>query len=113
MDGTVILPEGSFAKSLVLKSQQSDEFQYGTALKTVNIYSFSKQTMEEQLLPAIDDFVARGLINEFYEAAISELVAHRNLQLGVHLTKTRKWIEIDTYEDLHLAERMFPRSLLP
>jgi len=111
MDGTVILPEGSFAKSMILKSQQSDEFQYEHALKTVNIYSFCQQTMEEQFLPVIDDFVAQGFINEFYEAAIAELVAHQNLQLGVHLTKTRKWIEIDTYEDLHMAERMFQQSL--
>lgn len=113
MNGTIILPQDSFAKSMVLKYQQTDQYQYENTLKTVNIYSFCQQTMEEKLLPAIDAFVARGLTNEFYEAAIAELVANQHLHLGVHLTKTRKWIEIDTYEDLGMAERMFSKYPLP
>ncbi len=108
MDGTVILAENGLAESMVLKSQQSAEFDYSRALKTVNIYTLSRHTMSRRFLPALDGYVSAGNTNSFYEAVLSELVARGELELAVHLTGDRKWTEIDTVEDLREAEALFP-----
>ena len=108
MDGTVILAEDGLADSMVLKSQQSEEFDYSQALKTVNIYTLSRDTMSRRFLPALDEHVDAGNTNSFYEAVLAELVAQGDLEMAVHLTGDRKWTEIDTVEDLREAESLFP-----
>ena len=108
MDGTVVFAENGLAESMALKSQQSEEFDYTYALKTVNIYSLSRGTMKRRFLPALDGYVGAGHTNSFYEAVLAELVAQGRLEMAVHLTGDRKWTEIDTVEDLREAEALFP-----
>ena len=110
MDGTVILAENGLARSMVLKAQQPEDFDYTYALKTVNIYSLSRDTMSRRFLPALDGYVDAGHTNSFYEAALAELVSQGKLELAVHLTGDRKWTEIDTVEDLREAETLFPAT---
>ena len=107
MDGTVILEENGMARSMVLKSEQGADFDYRSALKTVNIYKLSQQTMRHQFLPLMDRYVTQGLLNHFYEAVMAELIDRGKLRLLPLLTGARRWTEIDTEDDLHLAERLF------
>ena len=108
MDGTVILARDGVAESMALKSQQSEDFDYTHALKTVNIYSLSRETMARRFLPALDRYVQSGITNTFYEAVFAELVSRGDLSMAVHVTGDRKWTEVDTVEDLREAEAMFP-----
>ena len=107
MDGTVIMAGRGMAKSMVLKSDQGVNFDYSSTLKTVNIYRLSQPTMRDHFLPLMDRYVAQGLVNNFYEIVIAQLITQGDLHLAVHLTKKRKWAEIDTQEDLQIAERLF------
>ena len=91
----------------MLGADQSAVFRYNDALKTVNIYKISQGTMREHFLPRLDWFVAQGLTNQFYEAVLAGLISEGKIQLGVHLTGTRRWIEVDTKEDLANAENLF------
>ena len=111
MNGTVILAREGLSASMVLKSQQPADFDYRNALKTVNVYALSKETMKQQLLPTLDSDVAQGLTNEFYEAVLARLIAQGDMEMAVHLTGRRTWAEVDTLEDLHEAERIFPYPL--
>ena len=108
MDGTVILAREGLAESILLKSQQAEQFDYSYALKTVNIYSLSRDTMVRRFLPALDRYVDTGVTDVFYEAILAELVSQGKLNMAVHLTGDRKWTEIDTVEDLREAEALFP-----
>ena len=108
MDGTVILAREGLAESILLKSQQAEQFDYRYALKTVNIYSLSRDTMVHRFLPALDRYVDTGVTDVFYEAILAELVSQGKLNMAVHLTGDRKWTEIDTVADLHEAEALFP-----
>ena len=110
MDGTVILAREGIAESMALKSQQPEGFDYRFALKTVNIYSLSRETMVRRFLPALDRYVSEGETNIFYEAVFSELVSDGSLKMAVHVTGDRKWTEVDTVEDLREAEAMFPAT---
>ena len=107
MDGTVILAESGMARSMVLKSEQGTDFDYRSALKTVNIYKLCQSTMRHQFLPLMDRYVTQGLLNHFYEAVMAELINRGKLRLWPLLTGARRWTEIDTEDDLHLAERLF------
>lgn len=107
MEGTVVLAAGGIATAMVLKSAQPAGFDYRAALKTVNIYQFSRATVARHLLPKLDQFVTDGHTGQFYEAALAELIAQGHLRLGVHLPGTRRWAEIDTVDDLLKARRIF------
>ena len=106
MNGTVILANGDTATAMVLKADQGPGFDYGIALKTVNIYKLSRRTVRDTLMPALDRYVSRGLTNHYYEAAIANAIAEHSLPLHLLLTGSRLWIEIDTKEDLRQAEQM-------
>ena len=106
MSGTVILAHGDEASAMVLKLDQPPGFDYGSALKTVNIYKFSYQAVSHELMPAIGDYVSQGLTHHFYEMAIARVIAEGSLRLHVLRTGPRAWTEIDVKEDLVDAERM-------
>ena len=106
MNGTVILAEGDRASAMVLKLDQSRGFDYGPALKTVNIYRFSHRAVHGELMPALGDYIAQGLTGHFYEVAIARAIAEGAMQLHVLRTGPRAWAEVDTVGDLVDAERM-------
>jgi choline kinase len=111
MNGTVILtgPDGARsdrADAMVLKRDQGEGFDFGPALKTVNIYKFSYDAMAEVLMPALGECIAQGLTDDYYEGAIAQAVENGNLRLSVVRTGQRQWAEIDTAEDLADARRM-------
>jgi choline kinase len=106
MNGTVILAKGDTARAMVLGMDQLKGFDYGPALKTVNIYKFSHQAVSGRLMPALSDYVAQGLTNHYYEMAISSAIVEGTIELNVLRTGLRAWAEIDTREDLADAERM-------
>ena len=107
MNGTVILAEDGVSTAMVLKSQQSPEFDFTRALKTVNIYTLSRESLSTAIVPRLDAFVSQGLTGEYYEAVMSDLIGRGELQMAVHLTGNRMWTEIDTEEELREAEQQF------
>ena len=105
MNGTVILAHGGVASAMVLKVDQSRDFDYGHALKTVNIYRFSHRSLRGELMPAIGDYVSQGLTGHYYEVAIARAIAEGAMLVHVLRTGPRAWAEVDTLEDLVDAER--------
>ena len=106
MNGTLILAHGDTASAMVLKRDQTRGFDYGPALKTVNIYKFSHAAFSGELIPAIGDYVGQGLTDRYYEVAISRAIATGAMRLHVLHTGERVWAEVDTQEDLADAEAM-------
>ena len=107
MDGTVILADGAAATSMVLKTDQGPGFDYGTALKTVNIYRLSKESLEEAIVPKMEDFLEDGRDDQFYEAVFANLIGAGRMNMAVMNTGSYRWAEIDTLGDLSDAEKMF------
>ena len=113
MDGTVILPQGRVAKAMVLKKDQGADFDYSRALKTVNIYKLSGKDLLHQIIPELTRYVVEGKTDQYYEAVFADLVSRGVFQLSVLRTEATKWAEIDTVEDLELAEKLFPAMSAP
>ena len=107
MDGTVILARGHVAKAMVLKANQGPDFDYGSALKTVNIYKLSRDTMCNLVIPELAHYLNEKRTDQYYEVVFSDLIDRARLRLSVFETGTRKWLEVDTPEDLDAADRLF------
>ncbi|MDE2860750.1 MAG: phosphocholine cytidylyltransferase family protein [Chloroflexota bacterium] len=107
MNGTVILEQDGVSTAMVLKSQQPPDFDFRRALKTVNIYALSRDSLSTAIVPELDSYVSRGLTGEYYEAVMSDLIGRGELQMAVHLTGSRMWTEIDTEDELREAEQQF------
>ncbi len=74
--------------------------------KTVNVYSLSKATWLE-VIRRLDQHIAAGKVHDYYEVVFAEMVAEGLLALqSVHFDEGR-WCEIDTLEDLQIAEQIF------
>lgn len=76
--------------------------------KTVNIYSLSLQSWHETIA-RLDRYIADERVGGYYETVFSDMVADGTLKFDTVFFDENKWYEIDTVEDLHQAELMFPR----
>ena len=107
MDGTMVrLDEEQFIVNFISK----DAFDYNDVdsyYKTVNIYKFSKDFLQQQYVPFLDAYTKAVGNNEYYENVlriISMLNSHNMKALPVG---NEKWYEIDDKQDLDIAEAIF------
>ncbi len=112
MDGTVVQVNGPWASRMVLKANQGDDFDYDSALKTVNIYKLSQELLQDQIVPELDSYVAQQRYDQYYEAVFADLISRDAMRLGVLLAAPNRWAEVDTWEDLQAAEKLFATDLL-
>ena len=112
MDGTVILANDGIAQSMVLKADQGPGFDFGPALKTINIYRLSREALAETILPEMEEFLAKGQATQYYEAVFAMLIETGRMSMTVMNPGTNRWAEIDTMEDLSVAEKIFARPPL-
>ena len=113
MDGTVILAEGRVSKAMVLKKDQGADFDYSKALKTINLYKLSGKALSHQIIPELTRYVVEGKTDQYYEAVFAYLVSREVFELSILPTEATKWAEIDTVEDLELAEKLFAAIAAP
>lgn len=105
MNGSVILSsDGVRADSLVIKRDQYEGFPYEKALKTVNVYKFSKDFICNQYFPMIDLYVKIGNINSYYELVLGAMVYYGNNDIRIINIDSNRWYEIDDMKDLEIAE---------
>jgi len=96
---------------------QVTKFQEGTTdtytdirYKTVNIYSFSLSSWQA-IVKKLNQFIAIGSVNCYYETIFAEMVADKSLSLESVSFDHEPWYEIDTVHDLAEAEKLFPGDL--
>ena len=83
----------------------------GRHYKTVNIYSFST-TSWGLIKERLERHISNNNVNSYYETVFSELIAEGSLHFTPVLFGTNQCYEIDTLDDLHEAEQIFPQHAL-
>lgn len=98
----------------VNQSQQVKAFWAGNAdsfgglrYKTVNIYSISL-TSWHRIVKKLNQHISDGRVNNYYEIVFAEMIADGSLSFKVVSFDGKPWYEIDTFEDLAKAEKLFP-----
>jgi choline kinase len=81
------------------------------AYKTVNIYSFSLAAWR-RVARRLESHVAAGHLQEYYETVFRDMTADGTLRLQAVSFDAGRWYEIDTREDVQLAERLFAPTTL-
>jgi choline kinase len=109
-----ILPWMNGTTVTLNKQQQLESFCLNTAnrsgsnhYKTVNIYSFSLKTWRA-IWERLDQHISDSKVNGYYESVFAELAAEGKITLEPVFFTADRWYEIDTLEDLGVAEEMFP-----
>lgn len=105
MNGTTVTLDATGVAAFCLgEMSRPDASHY----KTVNIYSFSRDTWRS-ICGRLDTYVAAKRTGDYYESVFAEMVADGSLTLAPVLFDAESWYEIDTLEDLAAAEAIFPR----
>ena len=105
MNGTTVtLNERQQLEALWLGAVNRND---ATHFKTVNIYSFSRNTWQS-IWERLDRHISAKKVKGYYESVLAELVAEEKLTFAPVFFDIDRWYEIDTLEDLSEAEEMFP-----
>ena len=104
MDGTgITVGADGKAKEMVIRAHLARPDSLGEMHKTVNFYSFSKETWASYKT-ALDRWVAEGRLDQYYEAVLAELInAGAVTMQGVDIGPDG-WAEVDDVEDLRQLE---------
>ena len=107
MDGTMVrLDEEQHIVNFISK-EAFDYADVNSYYKTVNIYKFSQQFLQQKYVPFLNAYTKAVGNNEYYENVlriISMLDSHNMKALPVG---NEKWYEIDDKQDLDIAEAIF------
>lgn len=112
MSGSVVTltPAGSIAA--VLMNQTAAMGGVAGFYKTVNLLRLSAPTLRDGFVPALDRFVVNGGRVGYVEQLLRELIASGVLRLHAVDCGDLRWFEVDSAEDLEIAEGIF-RQLDP
>ena len=106
-NGTILFADSNRVTKMVLKEDQSKLSDIESALKTVNIYKFSKTMLLDHLSPLLEKAISEGHNNIFYESMHAEIINKNAIAVAPMVVSQNKWVEIDNHEDLIEAQNIF------
>lgn len=110
-----IIYDGSFVEideerrimDWVHKSKRPEGYKLMDKYKTVNIHKFCKDFMVEILSPYLEKYLTKGEINLPLEYIMQEIIEQDKATVFGLLANGLKWYEIDTPEELEIANLIF------
>ncbi|WP_432284976.1 phosphocholine cytidylyltransferase family protein [Aminobacter sp. BA135] len=75
--------------------------------KTINLIRLSGEDLRTTIIPHLDALIGAGAVKSYIEELLSQLVQQKGLQIAAARCDDLKWYEIDSEEDLLIAERIF------
>ena len=107
MDGTMVrLDEDHHIVNFVSK-EAFDYNEVDSYYKTVNIYKFSKEFLQNKYVPFLDAYTRAVGNNEYYENVLRIISMLNDHDLKALPVGNEKWYEIDDKQDLDIAEAIF------
>jgi len=110
MDGTVV----NVGKDrIITQFIEKKDFDFGKVdgyYKTVNIYKFSKDFINNQYLPFLTAYIQAYGQNEYYETVLKAISHLSRSDIAAYELTKEKWYEIDDAQDLDIATALFSRG---
>lgn len=107
MDGTMVRIDDDFN---IINFIPKKAFKYSDTdyyYKTVNIYKFSKEFINDHYLPFLDAYIRVLGENEYYEQVLRVITLIDTTGLKALPITGKNWYEIDDVQDLRIAETIF------
>lgn len=116
MSGSAVTlsPGGDIAEIRLKQSALDLAQEEGPRLfKTLNLFRFSGEALRRVVVPALDNLIASGATEAYLEQLLAGLLKRRDLQLAAARCDHLRWYEIDSEDDLRVAENIFAPQLDP
>lgn len=107
MSGSAVELADDGSVATFVMSQTPVEAQARGLFKTINLTRFSADASREQLVPALHRAVESGRLTAYVEQILALLVEKRQLPILAADCSDTRWFEIDSEDDLRLAEKIF------
>lgn len=107
MDGTVTKINSD---KEIIEFVDKQDFSYELAegyYKTVNVYKFSKEFIQSSYMPFLEAYIKVYGENQYYESVLKIIAYIEKIKLKAYVLETEKWYEIDTPQDLDIANIIF------
>lgn len=107
MNGTVVTCDTkNYVTNVYLKQNQTENFDYSDKFKTVNFYKIGKKFYRDYFKEKLEKYISNNDVSYYYEAIIKDAIEEEYTFYGLQ-TQPYIWWEIDTKEDLRIAENIF------
>lgn len=107
MDGTVVTLDEENKILEFIEKQDFDFSLINTYYKTVNIYKFTKEYMQQYYLPFLEAYIKSYGKNDYYELVLKVISGIPKSGLQAFKLTNQKWYEIDDCQDLNISELLF------
>ncbi len=107
MDGTCLKLNDDDSIRQFIPGKQFNENEKSGYFKTVNFYKFSKEFSRDLYVPELESYREQFGDNEYYEAALGELMKRDSSCVLARRLSDEEWYEIDNADDLAAAEKIF------
>ncbi|MBR1442950.1 MAG: phosphocholine cytidylyltransferase family protein [Firmicutes bacterium] len=112
MNGTIIkVKDNGIVDSLILGEWQNKGHDYSKFYKTVNIYYFNKNFINNKYMPLIKWYVENMGEKIYYEKVLGSLIYYHECEVCSLIVNKDKWQEIDNESDLKSAEKKYNEIL--
>ena len=110
MDGTcVTLDENNHIKKFIEKARFLYEY-IDKYYKTVNIYKFSKEFVNNIYIPFLETYMKMYGLNCYYETPLKYICKLPEISFKAFTMDDRPWYEIDDAQDLDIATVLFSKG---
>lgn len=75
--------------------------------KTVNVTKLGAETLDQHFRPALEARLGQGKRDEYYEAALADMIATGAPAVGAVIVEGERWVEVDDHHDLDQARFAF------
>lgn len=110
MDGTVALVDNYGNITAFIDKEHFQWANKGEYYKTVNIYRISKEFFKKHYRPFLDAYIKSQGYSAYYEQVLSIITGIKNIKIKALIIDNLKWYEVDTPEDLFIAEVLFAKE---
>ena len=110
MDGTVTVLDKYNTISQFVDKSEFDWNKTKDYYKTVNIYKFSKEFLNNKYVPFLEAHIKSEGVNSYYEQVLKVITALKSVELKAKKVYGQKWYEIDDAQDLDIAETLFKEN---
>lgn len=108
LDGSMVQIEKKIVTDWIHKKSRYKGFVLTDKYKTVNIHLFSAKFITQYVIPITKEFITKNNgANEPMEYIFQIIVRDQKLKICSMNANNYKWFEIDNYNDLVLAEKLF------
>ncbi|ANP91210.1 phosphocholine cytidylyltransferase family protein [Rhizobium beringeri] len=77
--------------------------------KTMNLIRLCSADLRAKIVPFLDELIGTGAVKAYTEELFANLIERRGLRMAAARCDDLRWYEIDSAEDLRIAESIFSR----